>query len=140
MVHPTMKIATKIWSMRIFIIDIGGLTAMDEDSCFDNLNVSKGSSTPMNRTLTHLHEIMAKIIMELAACASIELCNHVTSFFQGIGSNIRHLHLAQVNKSMHLGMVFCWVDDGFKNSINRMKNWHETMMEHLDTYKKKTRG
>jgi hypothetical protein len=26
--------------------------------------------------------------------------------------------LAQVNESMHLGMVFHWVDDGFKNSIN----------------------
>jgi hypothetical protein len=31
------------------------------------------------------------------------------------------------------------MDDGFENSINLMKNWHETMMEHLDTHKKKTR-
>jgi hypothetical protein len=47
--------------------------------------------------------------------------------------------LAWVNKSMHLGMVFCWMDDGFKNSMNRMKDWHKTMMEHLDTCKKRTR-
>jgi hypothetical protein len=36
-------------------------------------------------------------------------------------------------------MVFCWVDDGFGNSINWMKDWHELMMEHLDTHKKKTK-
>jgi len=34
------------------IVDIGGLMAMDEDSCFDNIDVPKGSSTPMDRTLT----------------------------------------------------------------------------------------
>jgi hypothetical protein len=36
-------------------------------------------------------------------------------------------------------MVFCHVDDGFRNSINRMKDWHKTMMEHLVTWKKRTR-
>jgi hypothetical protein len=34
------------------IVDIGGLMAMDEDSCFDKVDVPKGSSTPMDRTLT----------------------------------------------------------------------------------------
>jgi hypothetical protein len=32
-------------------------------------------------------------------------------------------------------MVFYQVDDGFKNFVNLMKNWHEIMMEHLDTHK-----
>jgi hypothetical protein len=36
------------------IVDIEGLTAMDEDGRFDNVDVSEGSSTPMDRTLTHL--------------------------------------------------------------------------------------
>jgi hypothetical protein len=31
---------------EVNIVDIGGLTAMDEDSCFDNVNVPKGSSAP----------------------------------------------------------------------------------------------
>ncbi len=70
---------------------------------------------------------------------SIELCDHATSFLPGFASNIHHLHLAEVNKSMHLEMVFRPVDDGFKNSINWMKVWHKTMMEHLDTHKKRTR-
>jgi hypothetical protein len=50
--------------------------------------------------------------------ASTELCDHGTLFLRGVASNIQAIHLAQVNKSMHLGMVFHRVDDGFKNSIN----------------------
>jgi hypothetical protein len=82
---------------------------------------------------------MVEIIAERTTSASIKLCDHATSLLQGVGSNIHHLRLAQVNKSMHPGMVFHRVDDGFENSINRMKDWHKTMMEHLDTHKKKTR-
>jgi hypothetical protein len=36
---------------EVNIIDIGGLTTMNEDSCFDNANVLKGSSAPMDRAL-----------------------------------------------------------------------------------------
>jgi hypothetical protein len=32
---------------EVSIVDIEGLTTMDEDSCFNNVNVSKGSFTPM---------------------------------------------------------------------------------------------
>jgi hypothetical protein len=83
---------------------------------------------------------MAKINAKGGESASIELCDHATSLLQGIASNIHHLHLAQVNKSMHPRMVFRRVDDGFRNSINWMKDWHETIMEHLDTHKKKEFG
>ncbi len=124
---------------EVGIIDIGGFTTIDEDSFFDNVNVSKGSFAPMEQALACLHETMAKITMECIANASVELCDHATSFLQGLGLNIHHLCLAQVNESMHLGMVFRWVDDGFRNSTNWMKDWHKTMMEHLDTHKKRTR-
>ncbi len=50
------------------IVDIEGLMAMDEDGCFDNVDVLNGSSAPMDRTLTHLHETMAKIITECTFC------------------------------------------------------------------------
>jgi hypothetical protein len=53
--------------------------AMDEDSCFENVNVPKGSSTPMDRALAHLHEIVAKITIEWIAGASVRLCDHATS-------------------------------------------------------------
>jgi hypothetical protein len=53
--------------------------AMDEDSCFDNVNVAKGSSTPMDQTLTRLHETMAEITMKSMMGVSVKLCDHATS-------------------------------------------------------------
>jgi hypothetical protein len=122
---------------EVNIVDIGGFMTMDENNCFDNVDMPEGSSTPMERTLARLHETMAKITAKCTMGASIKLCDHTTSLLQGIILNIQHLHLAQINESMHLGMVFCQVDDGFRNSINRMKYWHETIMEHLDTVKRR---
>jgi len=52
---------------------------MDEDSCFENVNVPKGSSTPIDRTLAHLHGTMFEITIECTASASVELCDHATS-------------------------------------------------------------
>ncbi len=119
---------------EVSIVDIGGFMTMDENSCFENVDVLEGSFAPMDWTLIHLHEIMAKINVECTSSASVELYNHATSLLQGVGSNIHHLCFAWVNEYMHPRMVFHWVDDGFKNSINRMKNWHKTRMEHLDTH------
>ncbi len=122
---------------EVNIVDIGGHITMDEDSCFDNVDVLKVHPHPWIEPLAHLHETMAKITAECITGVNVKLCNYATSLLQGVGSNIHHLCLAQVNKSMHLGMVFHQVDDGFENSINQMKDWHETMMEHLDTHKKR---
>jgi hypothetical protein len=33
---------------EVDIVNIGAPMAMDEDSCFDNVNVPKGSSAPMD--------------------------------------------------------------------------------------------
>jgi len=65
---------------EVGIVDIGGLTVMDENSCFDNVNVLEGSSTPMDRALAHVYETMAKFTMECIVGTSIELCDHATSF------------------------------------------------------------
>jgi hypothetical protein len=37
--------------------------------------------------------------------ANVELCDHATSLLPRVGSNIHHLCLAQINESMHPGMV-----------------------------------
>jgi hypothetical protein len=37
---------------------------MDEENCFDNVDVLKGSFAPKDWGLIHLHETMAEIIME----------------------------------------------------------------------------
>jgi hypothetical protein len=52
---------------------------MDEDNRFDNVNVPKGSSTPIDRALAHLHETMVEIMTKCTTSASIELCDHATS-------------------------------------------------------------
>jgi hypothetical protein len=95
---------------------------MDEDSCFDNVNVLKDSYVPMDRTLAHLHETMAEIIAKCTTSASIKLCDHAPSLLQGFASNIHCFHLACVNKPMHPRMVFHRMDDGCGNSINQMKD------------------
>jgi hypothetical protein len=64
---------------EVGIVDIGGLIATDGDSCLDNLNVLEGSSTPMDRTLIRLCEIMVDITIDSIASASVELCNHARS-------------------------------------------------------------
>jgi hypothetical protein len=66
--------------------------AMDEDSCFDNVDVPKGSSAPMDRALAYLHETMAKITAKCIVNASIELCNHATTFF--LRNYIKHSPLS----------------------------------------------
>jgi hypothetical protein len=65
---------------KVGIVDIGGLMAMDEDNCFDNVDLSEGSSTPMDQTLAHFHETMAEITVECIVGASVKLCDHVTLF------------------------------------------------------------
>jgi hypothetical protein len=44
----TMKLATKIRSMRSTLLTLGGLMAMDDDSFFDNVDVLEGSFAPMD--------------------------------------------------------------------------------------------
>jgi tryptophanase len=66
---------------KVGIVNIGGLIAMDEDSYFDNVNMPKGSSAPMYQALAYLHETMAEITTKCTTSASIELCDHATSFF-----------------------------------------------------------
>ncbi len=107
---------------EVNIVNIGGFTTMDEDKKGDNVNVSKSSYTPMDQALARLREIMAKITAKCTTIISIKLCDHATSLFQGVTSNIQHLHLAQINKSMHPRMIFHQVDDGFGNFINQMKD------------------
>jgi hypothetical protein len=61
---------------------------------------------------------VVEMIVECGEGASIELCDHATSFLQGVASNILTICLIQVNESMYLGMVFCQLDDGFGNFVD----------------------
>ncbi len=66
---------------EINIVDIEGFATTYEDGRCDNVNVPKGSSTPMDQALTCLHKIMVKIIIECDEGVSIKLYDHVILFF-----------------------------------------------------------
>jgi hypothetical protein len=91
---------------EVDIVDIRGLTTMDEDNCFDNVDVLEGPFTPMDQTLARLHETLVEITTKCTVGVIIELCDHTISLLQRVASNIHHLHLAQVNESMHLEWYF----------------------------------
>jgi hypothetical protein len=46
---------------EVDIVDIGGLMTMDDDSCFDNVDVLEGSFAPMDQAQADLHETMVEI-------------------------------------------------------------------------------
>jgi len=66
---------------EINIVDIEGFATTYEDGRCDNVNVPKGSPTPMDQALTCLHKIMVKIIIECDKGVSIKLYDHVILFF-----------------------------------------------------------
>jgi hypothetical protein len=57
---------------------------MDEYKQGDNVNVLESSFTPMDQALVRLHETMTEITVDCTMGASIKLCDHATSFFQGV--------------------------------------------------------
>jgi hypothetical protein len=37
---------------------------------------------------------------------------------------------SKANESLHPRVVFQYVEIGLRNSVKRLKDWHETMLEH----------
>jgi hypothetical protein len=81
-------------------------------------------------------DIMQEIINEVKE-GGVQLIDHTTSLLCVIAIDVRSIHLSEVNKVMHLGMVFHCVNDGLGNLVNYMKDWHETMLEHKNIRKKR---
>jgi hypothetical protein len=79
---------------------------------------------------------MQKIINEVKE-GGVQLIDHTTSLLRVITTDVRGIRLSKVNEIMHLGMVFHCVNDGLGNSVHRMKDWHETMLEHGNIRKKR---
>jgi len=72
---------------EVGLVDIGGLTTMDEDSCFDNVDVLETSSTPVDQALARLHETMVKITVE---CTQVQTLNFLTMQHHFFRSCIKH--------------------------------------------------
>jgi hypothetical protein len=79
---------------------------------------------------------MQKIISEVKE-GGVQLIDHTISLLRVIATNGQNIRLSKVNELMHPDMVFHCVHDGLGNSMHRMKDWHYTMLEHGNIYKKK---
>jgi hypothetical protein len=53
-----------------------------------------------------------------------------------IATNVQGVCLSKANEVMHLNMVFHCINGGHGNLVHRMKDWHETMLEHGNIHKK----
>jgi hypothetical protein len=81
---------------------------------------------------------MQKIINEVKE-GGVQLIDNTTSLLRVIAIDVRGIRLSKVNEIMHSDMVFHCDNDGLGNSVHRMKDWHEMMLEHGNIRKKKAR-
>jgi arginine deiminase len=110
-------------------------TSLDVEKEKDH-NQPSSSSTSLKKTLAQMGDIMQKIINEIKE-GGVQLIDHTTSLLHVIATNVRGIRLSKVNEFMHLDMVFHFVNDGLFNSLHRMKDWHETILEHGNIRQKK---
>jgi len=87
------------------------------------------SSTLMERAFAQLVTILQEITNECKK-GDVTLCEHATSHMKVLACNIHNICLTKVNVILHLGFVLHHVEDGLGNSVNRLKDWHETMFNH----------
>jgi hypothetical protein len=76
-----------------------------------------------------MSDIIQEITNEVKE-GGVQLIDHTTSLLHVIATNVRSIHLGKVNEIMHFDMVFHCVNDGLGNSVRRMKDWHEMVLEH----------
>ncbi len=81
-------------------------------------------------------DIMQEIINEVKE-GGVQLIDHTTSLLCVITINVQGIRLSKVNEVMHPDMVFHYINDGLSNSMCRMKDWHEMMLEHGNIRKKR---
>jgi hypothetical protein len=79
---------------------------------------------------------MQEIVNEIKE-SGIQVIDHATSLLCVVASNVQNIHLSKVNVIMHLSMVFHHINDGPCNLLHQMKDWHETMVEHANTHRKR---
>jgi hypothetical protein len=89
------------------------------------------SSTPMERALAQFITIMQEIKNECKE-ADVTLCEHVTSHMKVLTCNICNIRLIKANAILHPRLELHHVEDGLRNNVIRLKDWHETMLNHTN--------
>ncbi len=90
----------------------------------------------MERALAQLVTIMQEITNECKE-GDVTLCGHATSHMRVLACNIRNIHLTKANVISHLGLVLRRVENGLGNSVKRLKDSHETMLNHTNVRTKR---
>ncbi len=62
----------------------------------------------------------------------VTLCEHATSHMRILACNICNIRLTKANATLHLRLVLHRMEDGLGNSVKRLKDWHETMLNHTN--------
>jgi hypothetical protein len=122
------------------IMEFDGLMNMEQNDlpmgAFVGFNEIINSSTPMERALAQLVTIMQEITNEYKE-GNVTLCEHATSHMRVLACNIHNIHLAKANAISHPRLVLRRVGDGLGNSVKRLKDWHETMLNHTNVHTKR---
>jgi hypothetical protein len=97
----------------------------------DTINLS----TPMEKALAQFVTIMQKITNENKE-SDVTLYEHATSHMRVLVCNIHNISLTKANVILHPRLVLHRVKDGLGNSVKRLKDWHETMLNHTNVHTK----
>jgi hypothetical protein len=98
-------------------------------------NAIINSSTPMEKALAQLVTTMQEITNECKE-GNVTLCEHATSHMKVLACNIRNIRLTKANAISHPGLMLHRIEDGLGNNVKRLKDWHETMLNHANVHTK----
>jgi hypothetical protein len=122
------------------IMEFDGLMNMEQNDlpmgAIIRFNETINSSTPMEKVLAQLVTTMQEITNECKE-DDVTLCEHATSHMRVLACNIRNIRIIKANAISHPGLVLRRVEDGLGNNVKRLKDWHETMLNHTNVCSKR---
>jgi len=132
--NPMMM--TKMNILKV-IVEFDGLMSMEQNDlpmgAIVGSNDTINSSTSMVRALAQLVTTMQDITNECKE-GDVKLCEHATSHMRVLACNIHNIRLTKANAISHPRLVLHCVEDGLGNSVKRLKDWHETMLNHTNVH------
>jgi hypothetical protein len=70
-----------------------------------------------------MHEIIKECTL-----GGVTFLDHTNSLLIIVELDIRNIHLIKVNEYLHTGVRLHHVDDGLRNFVCKLKDWHEIML------------
>jgi hypothetical protein len=117
------------------IMEFDGLMNMEQNDLhmggIVRSNETINSSTLMERAFAQLVITMQKITNECKE-GDVRLCEHATSHMKILACNIYNIRLTKTNVILHIRLVLHCIENGLGNNVKRFKDWHETMLNHIN--------